>query len=266
MLKAFHRLIATLWIAFVALTSIPFYLGALVLRLVTYPFDRRLALLHLYTCFWGALYTWIIPAWRIRVRGREKIRPGAAYVVVSNHQSQLDILVAFRLFFHFKWISKIEIFRVPLIGWNMVLNRYVKLRRGDKESVRQMMEVAGQRLDEGSSVYFFPEGTRSMDGAVKPFKLGAFILAKQKRVPILPIVISGTNKALPKYSMNFHGVHRIGLQVFDEIPYESFADLPEQQIADQVRGFIVAKLGEIDRQDDRASAERAARPAPREAP
>ncbi len=247
MKKLINRFLATIWVLVVALSSIFFYLGALVIRAVTYPFDRRLALLHLYTCFWGSLYTWLTPAWRIKVVGREKIRRGARYMVVSNHQSQLDILVAFRLFFHFKWVSKIEIFRVPLIVWNMVLNRYVKLKRGDKESVRQMMEVAGQRLDEGSSVYFFPEGTRSMDGVVKPFKLGAFILAKQKKVPILPIVISGTNRALPKYSMNFHGIHRIIIQVFDEIPCESFADLTEERLAAQVRDFIVQQHERLDR-------------------
>ncbi len=91
----------------------------LLIRLVTYPFDRRLRLLHLFTCFWASLYTWIMPSWRIKVEGREKVRKNATYMVVSNHQSQLDILVAFRLFFHYKWVSKIEMFKVPLIGWNM---------------------------------------------------------------------------------------------------------------------------------------------------
>jgi len=105
------------------------------------------------------------------VEGREKIRRDATYVIVSNHQSQLDILVLFRLYVHFKWVSKSEIFKIPLIGWNMVMNRYIKLRRGDKESIAQMMADSEERLAEGSSIFIFPEGSRSPDGRLKPFKM-----------------------------------------------------------------------------------------------
>ncbi len=243
----FNRIISSAFLAFVSITSIPFYLIALLIRLSTYPFDRRLRLLHLYTCFWASLYTWIMPSWRIRVEGREKVRKNATYMVVSNHQSQLDILVAFRSFFHFKWVSKIEIFKVPLIGWNMSLNRYVKLKRGDKESIEHMMKDCEERLKEGSSVFFFPEGTRSADGKIKDFKLGAFQLAKKMKVPILPIVVSGTNKALPKYSMNFHGKQKILLKLFDEIPYASFENKTVEETAKMVREFMIEKLAIMDK-------------------
>lgn len=237
-----NRFISSAFLVFIALTCIPFYLIALLLRLFSYPFDRRLRLLHLFTCFWASFYTWMMPAWRIRVEGRENVRKNAAYVVVSNHQSQLDILVAFRLFFHFKWVSKIEMFRVPLIGWNMTFNRYVKLKRGDKESVEQMLRECEMHLDEGSSIFMFPEGTRSPDGEVKAFKLGAFQLAQEKKAPILPIVISGTNKALPKYSMNFTGVQKIYIKIFEEIPYSAFERLSVEDTAQMVRQFIIEKL------------------------
>jgi 1-acyl-sn-glycerol-3-phosphate acyltransferase len=238
----FNRLVGYIFLVFIALTSILFFCIALLLRLFSFPFDRRLRLLHLFTCFWASFYTWMMPAWRIRIEGRENVRKDAAYVVVSNHQSQLDILIAFRLFFHYKWVSKIEIFRVPLIGWNMTLNRYVKLKRGDKESVEQMLRECEMHLDEGSSIFMFPEGTRSPDGEVKAFKLGAFQMALQKKVPILPIVISGTNKALPKYSMNFTGVQKIYIKIFKEIPYPAFENLSAEDTAQMVRQFIVEKL------------------------
>ncbi len=243
----FNRLISVALLTFIGITSIPFYIIAVILRIVTYPFDRRLRLLHLYTCCWASLYTWIMPSWRIRVEGREKVRKGATYMIVSNHQSQLDILVAFRLFFHYKWVSKIEIFRVPLIGWNMTLNRYIKLKRGDKESIRQMMDDAGKRIEEGSSVFFFPEGTRSIAGKIKDFKLGAFQIAKEKKIPILPIVVSGTNRALPKYSMNFHGVQKILIKVFDEIPYSAFENLSVEDTAQMVRAMMIENLAVMDR-------------------
>lgn len=238
----FNRIVSIVFLIFISLTSIPLFLTALLLRVVTYPFDRRLRLLHLFTCFWASLYTWTMPAWRIRIEGRDKVRKDAAYMVVSNHQSQLDILIAFRLFFHYKWVSKIEIFRVPLIGWNMLLNRYIQLKRGDKQSIEQMLSQCAMHLDEGSSIFMFPEGTRSHDGEVKTFKLGAFQLAHQKKVPILPIVISGTNKALPKYSMNFTGVQKIYIKIFEEIPYDAFAHLSIGETAEMVRGFISRQL------------------------
>lgn len=238
----FNRLVSYIFLVFIALTSILFFCIALLLRVVTYPFDRRLRLLHLFTCFWGSFYTWTMPAWRIRVEGRENVRKDATYMIASNHQSQLDILVAFRLFFHYKWVSKTEIFSVPLIGWNMTLNRYVKLKRGDKESIAQMLRECEMHLDEGSSIFMFPEGTRSPDGKVKDFKLGAFEMALKKKVPILPIVISGTNKALPKYSMNFTGVQKIYIKIFEEIPYSAFENLSAEDTAQMVRQFIIEKL------------------------
>ncbi|HNW28556.1 MAG TPA: lysophospholipid acyltransferase family protein [Spirochaetota bacterium] len=243
----FNRIVSAAFLTFVGITSIPFYLIALIIRITTYPFDRRLRLLHLWTCFWASLYTWIMPSWRIKIEGREKVRKNATYMIVSNHQSQLDILVAFRLFFHYKWVSKIEIFKVPLIGWNMRLNKYIKLKRGDKESIEQMMMDCEERLKEGSSVFFFPEGTRSPDGKIKAFKLGAFQLAHKMKLPILPIVVSGTNEALPKYSMNFHGTQKIIMKVYDEIPYEMFKDKTPEETAAMVREFMIKNLEVLER-------------------
>src|SRR5213594_635414 len=147
------------WVFLVA-SSIVLFPVALLIWAVTAPFDRPRALLHRFTCFWASLYTWLNPAWRVRVEGRERIRPDAAYVMVANHQSLLDILVLFRLFVHFKWVSKIENIRVPFIGWNMALNRYIKLRRGDKSSAQQMMRACKRALADGNSIMMFPEGTR----------------------------------------------------------------------------------------------------------
>jgi len=165
-------------------------------------------------------------------------------MVVSNHQSQLDILVAFRLFFPFKWVSKAEVFKLPFIGWNMVLNRYIKLKRGDKDSVEQMMIDCEKTISKGSSIYFFPEGTRSYTGIVKEFKSGAFILAQKMKIPILPVVINGSKNALPKHSLNFHGKHRISIEVLDELPYESFAQLSVEKTALKVRKIIIDHVAE----------------------
>jgi 1-acyl-sn-glycerol-3-phosphate acyltransferase len=238
------RVLSLVYWTFVASSSIVLFAGALPLWLATAPFDRRLIALHRYTCFWASLYTWLNPVWRVRVEGREKIRPGAAYVMVANHQSLLDILVLFRLFVHFKWVSKIEIFKIPCIGWNMRLNRYIALRRGDRTSIARMMEDCERTLAEGSSVMIFPEGTRSRNGALQPFKHGAFTLAQRARVPLLPIVVEGTSHALPARGFVLQGRHRIGIRVLDEIPFERFAAMPVDTLTTTVRERFAAELQE----------------------
>jgi len=229
---------------FLVLSSILLFPIALLLWAVTAPFDSRLVLLHRFTCFWASLYTWLNPAWRVEVHGREKIRRDAAYVIVANHQSLLDILVLFRLFVHFKWVSKIENFRVPCIGWNMSLNRYIKLQRGSRESVTQMMLECERTLAEGSSVMIFPEGTRSRDGCLQAFKPGAFTIAQRARAAILPIVVEGTARALPKRGFVLQGRHAIRVRVLDEIPYAAFSERPVEVVSEDVRGRFVAALAE----------------------
>lgn len=240
-----NRLISVFFITVVALTSMILYVPALIIWALTFRFDRRKIILHQYTCFWGALYTRIVPSWHVKIMNRKNFRKGVTYVVVSNHQSQLDILMAFNLFRHFKWVSKAEIFRVPFIGWNMYMNNYVYLLRGDKESIEKMMKASEKRLREGSSVYFFPEGTRSPEGNVKKFKPGAFILAHKLKLPILPIAISGTHKALPKYSMNYHGIHNLYLHVLEEIPYSAFSSLSVAATAEMVRNIIIENVEKL---------------------
>lgn len=237
-----NRLIALAILIFIGLTSIVFFMAALVIWAATVLFDRRLTLLHRFTSLWAVLYLWVVPAWSLAINGREKINRRKTYLIVSNHQSQLDILAAFGLFAHFKWVSKAEIFRLPLIGWNMVLNRYIKLKRGDSDSIREMMQQCEKTLQEGSSVYFFPEGTRSRTGVLKPFKPGAFILAHNNHLPILPVAINGTQNALPKHSLNFHGRHRLRVDVLDEIPYAEIAHLSVDQTAELVRRKIIAHV------------------------
>ena len=124
----------------------------------------------------------------------------------------------------------------------MVLNRYIKLIRGDKDSIRKMLRDCNEALAAGNSIFMFPEGTRSETGVLRPFKPGAFLLAHDNKLPILPIAISGTRDALPKHSLKFHGRHRITAEVLEEIPYDAFARLSIDETAAMVRDLI-AKHG-----------------------
>jgi 1-acyl-sn-glycerol-3-phosphate acyltransferase len=238
------RIFSTVFWAFLTLSSIALFPVAVLTWAVTLPFDRRKVVLHRFTCFWASLYTWLNPAWNVTIHGREKVDPNEAYVMVANHLSLLDILVLFRLFTHFKWVSKIENFRVPCIGWNMRLNGYIPLVRGDRASVVEMMRQCEQTLGEGNSIMMFPEGTRSPTGRMRAFKTGAFELALKTKRPILPLVITGTANALPKRGFVLQGRHPIEVTVLDPVPYAEFAGHSAEALAESVREVIADRLAE----------------------
>jgi 1-acyl-sn-glycerol-3-phosphate acyltransferase len=187
-----------LYWAFVVATMPVLFAGALVVFLATAALDRRRVVLHLYSCGWATFYVVMNPLWRLRVEGRERLPWRAPAVLVANHLSMLDILVLYALFRPFKWVAKAELFRVPFLGWNMSLNDYVPLRRGDRESTRRMMDRCREHLAGGTPVLLFPEGTRSRDGRLQAFKEGAFRLAAEAGCPVIPIAITGTFDSLPK--------------------------------------------------------------------
>lgn len=230
-----------LWFLILLLAPL-WFLGAFVIRIVTAPFDPRLRVLHLYSCFWASFYTYVFPYWRVTIRNRERLRSDTAYVVVSNHQSMLDILVLFRLYRHFKWVSKATIFRTPFIGWNMTLNRYIAIRRGDPNDAVRMMAACGAALESGSSILIFPEGTRSLDGELREFRHGAFTLALRHRVPVLPIVLDGTIDALPKHGIVSPGAD-IRVQVLEPIAVDGFTDV--DALRDHVRAVMAAALRDL---------------------
>ena len=157
--------------------------------------------------------------------------------LAANHLSLLDILVLFRLFKDFKWVSKAEIFKVPLIGWNMSMNRYIRLQRGQRDSVVQMMKQAQQTLESGSSIMMFPEGTRSKSGSCSASR-PARSNSHWPPVPVVPIVVSGTHNALPKHGFVLQGRHEIGVHVL--APVDPIGT--SEQLCEQVRALIAEQV------------------------
>ncbi len=233
---------------FLTVSSILLFPVAVLIWAVGQPIDRRKFVLHRFTCFWASLYTWINPVWQVEVKNREKLQRRGASVLVANHLSLLDILVLFRLFTHFKWVSKVENFRVPFVGWNMTLNSYIPLKRGDRESVIRMMQLSERALAEGNSIMMFPEGTRSETGNMREFKPGAFELALKTRTPIQPIVIQGTANALPKRGFVLQGRHPISLTILDPLPPESFEGSSVEELTQRVRNLIAEQLQEPEKE------------------
>ncbi|HLL52197.1 MAG TPA: lysophospholipid acyltransferase family protein, partial [Myxococcaceae bacterium] len=237
------------------LSCVPFFFMALVILAVTWPFDRNRVVLHLFTCAWAQLYFRMNVMWRMRVAGREKLPWRGAAVLVANHESLGDILVLFGLFRPFKWVSKRSVFSVPFLGWNMWLNGYVGVVRGDRESVIRMLRECEAWLDRGMPVLLFPEGTRSPDGQVKAFKDGAFVLATKKGCPVIPIVLTGTSRALPKHGFVIRDHVDCRVQVLDPVDPAPFGG-DVAALREHVRGLMIA---EKDRMEGRVPAHGSAR-------
>jgi 1-acyl-sn-glycerol-3-phosphate acyltransferase len=210
--------------SFFAASSAVLFVGAVILWLVTLPFDRKGRALHLYSCFWAQLYFYVNPLWSLKVEGRERLPWNSAAVLVSNHESLGDILVLFALYRPFKWVSKQSVFNAPFLGWNMRLNGYVPLKRGDKESIAKMMEACERWLQRGVPVLMFPEGTRSPDGEIKAFKDGAFRMALSQQVPVIPVVIAGTSNTLPKHGLVLTTDARCHMKVLPAVDPKPFGD------------------------------------------
>lgn len=230
---------------FVFLSSMVIFAGAFLLWIFTVYFDKRLWLQHRYSCWWASIYLWLNPFWDLRIEGKEKIDHSRVYVAVSNHQSMLDILVIHSLFFHFKWVSKKENLYVPFVGWNMLLNRYVIIDRASRKSFIKMIRDCRQHIKQGSSVMIFPEGTRSADRNIKSFKDGAFRLATQMRCPVLPIVLDGTGRSLPKKGFVIREKTIIRVKILDPIEPDEFEEMDSRGLGIRVKSVMESALADL---------------------
>ena len=191
-----------IWIVGITLTSLLFIV-MLFLTIILYPFDPKRKIVHSQCYWWSDAVTASNPYWEVKVEGLENIDHKRTYVVVSNHQSLADIVLMYKTKMQFKWVAKDSLFKIPILGWNMLLAKHIQLERGDFSSIKKVYREAGDWLRKGISVVFFPEGTRSDDNKIGEFQNGAFKLAIKEKVPVLPVLIKGTKDAIPKGSWRF---------------------------------------------------------------
>ena len=229
----------------VAATWLVLYLLSFVAFVLCYPFDKKRAVVHKLSEWLTDTVFIFAPGMRRKVIGVENIDPKQAYVVVLNHQSMVDILSIYNLPLIFKWVSKKEVYRIPLVGRLLLMHGDIVINRASAKEAMQLVHTRGMEwLKKGASVSIFPEGTRSKDGEIHNFKAGAFILAKDAGVPILPIVLDGTSTLVRKgWMINWKNV--ITIKVLPPIPAEEVASRDIKDVMAQVKEDMVNTLAQI---------------------
>lgn len=218
---------------------------AVFLWLLSLPFDRRRLMNNRWMVIQGIILTKMNPFWKVITEGKEKIDHKQAYIIVPNHQSMLDIVVFNMLHHRLRWISKIEVFKIPVLGWEMKMVKYIELERGNKHSVAKMMDKCISSLREGISIVLFPEGTRSLTGAIGRYKTGAFQLAIKTDKPLLPVLIDGTGDILPKHGFVFRHRQTIRIKVLDPIFPGQFGTGDPEELAVRVHSLMVKAMDEL---------------------
>jgi len=178
-----------------------FYISTAILGIVSVLVSfvtRQTKMPHLLGRLWANLNLWAAGV-KVRLEGLENLNSVQAYVFLSNHQSGFDILVLMgKLRVQFAWLAKKELFRIPIMGQAMRAAGYIPIDRTDRRKAVESLNQTAAKVQKGTSVMIFPEGTRSPDGVLQEFKKGAFLLAIKAQQLIVPIAISGSHRVLAK--------------------------------------------------------------------
>ena len=231
------------WFTFGALCLIFLPIVAIVF-VVTRPFDKAR--------YWPG-YTFrripyvhrlVNPHWKFNITGSFPANPRKPYVVVCNHQSFVDMLLLSQLPWEMKWMSKESLFKVPVAGWMMRMAGDIEIERGDARSALRALRECQRKLEMKVSVMMFPEGTRSRSGELAEFKDGAFKLAIDAGVEVLPIVLNGTYNALTPNSWTFNKV-RADLKVLAPIDTSSYSRREASLLRQHVQGVMAEELAKM---------------------
>ena len=229
------------WLIGICFVIVTFPL-TLIVWILTLPFDKERLIVHMLLMYESTILSFLIPVWKIHIEGREKAIKGTTYVIISNHQSILDILLMNCLRYRYKWISKIENFNVPVIGWYLKMAKYITVDRGNEDSKTEMLEKSYECLRKGISIMIFPEGTRSVNNEIGFYKRGAFQLALQADVPLLPVLIDGTGGILPKHGFIFSSGHQVRIRVLDPIDPVTFRKDAPETLALKISTYMTSEL------------------------
>jgi 1-acyl-sn-glycerol-3-phosphate acyltransferase len=230
--------LVSIWVWLVLVTCVLLWLPSMALvRLATLGDPGRYWVGYLFRRIGGVVAA-LNPLWKFSYTGTLPADPRRPYVVVSNHESFADILLISHLPWDMKWLSKAELFRIPVMGWLMHLAGDVPVKRGFGPSAAEAMARCREVLTRRVSVMIFPEGTRSRTAELLPFKDGAFRLAIDANVPILPLALHGTGPALPKHDWRF-GRSTAVVEVLEPVETAGLTPADVPALKERIRNTIV---------------------------
>jgi 1-acyl-sn-glycerol-3-phosphate acyltransferase len=226
-------------ISFVAATIVG-SLTALIFGAIDKTGDLVLALARLWSrVVLGA------PGVKLEVKMHVPLEPGRPYVFMPNHASMVDIWVVFvAIPASFRFIAKKQLAQIPLFGWAMAAGRFIFIDRQNAASARRSMEEAARRIRAGQSVVIFPEGTRTRDGRLLPFKKGGFHLAMESGADIVPVAIHGSREVMPRGAALIRA-GTVRLEVGEPIPTAGLKNGDRDALIAKVRGRVAEMLGEL---------------------
>ena len=237
-------MLSILYYLFTLLQVSFWFVVSIIVLIVTYPFDKSRRWVHECSrCICVLLYG-VPPFVRRTIDGVENIEKGKPYVMVMNHNSGFDIFAAYKIPLNFRWVSKREVFWVPFMGPMLSIHGDIPIERGNpKKAMAKVLRLGKLWLSRGASVAIFPEGTRSKDGEIHNFKMGAFNLAAEAGVDILPIVMTGTNEMINGWKVNWR--NRVAIRVLPAIRADVVAATDTKELMHQVRESMVQELAKL---------------------
>ncbi len=209
-------------------------------------FSRNGDSVHYVGRLWGQSILWISGI-RAVTCGFHEDMSRQSYIYMSNHQSNFDIPVLYSaLPVQFRWLAKAELFKIPIFGWSMRGAGYISIDRSNRQSAFRSLDEAAEAIRNGTSVMIFPEGTRSRDGRLLPFKKGGFVLAVDAGVPIVPVIIEGTHAIMPKGRLLVRS-RRVHVYVGQPIETSVFSRKSKDELMAKVRATMLEMSPEIHR-------------------
>lgn len=193
--------------------------------------------------FWASLWCkGLLKILRIQIEViKEKDLPQGNYVFMSNHQSQLDIPVLEKVLesYNIRFLAKKSLFKIPFFGWGIKALGYVPVEREDPKEGLKSVLMCIEKLKQGISLIIFPEGTRSKNGTLLPFKLGGFVIPIKSRKNVVPVAIWGTKNILPKGSLWLKTYNKkIKVYIGEPIQTDAFSSKDKEKLSQLVREKI----------------------------
>lgn len=241
-------MLSILYYIFTVIHTTVWCIISVIVLALTYPFDKSRRWVHEISRYMTWVFFGLPPRVRRTIDGLENIDRSKPYVIVLNHTSGVDIIAAYKIPLNFRWVSKREVFRLPFFGPMLLVHGDIPIERGNAAAAMAKVIHEGKIwLGRGASVAIFPEGTRSKDGEIHRFKAGAFSLAKEAGVEILPVVMTGTAAMFRGWRMNW--TNRIRIRVLPAVSVEEAAEMDVKGLAQEVQGRMAVALAELRGED-----------------